>query len=212
MHEGVTIEEARWLEEESARHSSDEETPREEALEWCRRLVGRYGGADQLADLPLEDAGPCTDCTATIDVRYRIGPAVVCRHDAISRLRARRHTDEPNLANAIRGERAPDDLELWISFAAADPDITERGIRASLRLWNVDDDTTVRLVDLYADKRAIHRANALTDEILLQPLDTLPSIRCDTCNRRGPVYLVGDQALCRDDAITVLRTPTSEAA
>lgn len=146
---GVTQEEARWLEQESARHSLEAETPRDQALAYCRALVGRYGGADALATLPVEDAGPCQDGTEPhnrhdTNVRYQIGKFAVCRRHAILRLRAQ--TPEPER----KPERAPPrDLRAWV-LANAHHHTTDE-MRGLLRDWHTDSDTLIELLDLHAD-------------------------------------------------------------
>lgn len=146
---GVTIEEARWLEEESARHATQQDTPREDALQYCRRLVGRYGGADQLANLPLEDAGPCTDCNTTVEARYRIGKVTVCRHDAVLRLRAQRHADAPIAAALTPRRSMPADLHAYVAANARN--LTTSTLRAQLRDWRINDDYAIELLDLAYD-------------------------------------------------------------
>lgn len=149
MVAGVTPEEARWLNTESARDLDYQETPREQALEYCRHLVGRYGGADQLAQLPLEDAGPCADCQETVETRYRIGRYALCRHDAISRLRARAHTDKPLRTPTTYRTPIPADPHGYIVANARN--ITPRTLRTLLRDWRIDPDYAVELLDLHAD-------------------------------------------------------------
>lgn len=194
---GVTEQEARAQAEQA--RASEEETPREQALEWCRLLVGRYAGADELASLEVVDAGPCMDCARIVDARYQIGSFAICRDHAVSRIRARTHVETTSIPGPVPDEHRPDDLEHWAASVAAM--YSERAVRAALRVWAIDDDQVVELVDVYADARATIAARNQTEELLLQALDTLEDQRCDHCRTRGTVYLAGDQALCKQCTI-----------
>lgn len=196
---GVTEQEARARAERA--RQDEEETPREQALEWCRLLVGRYAGADELATLQVVDAGPCMDehTGHPVEVRYQVGRFAVCRNHAVMRIRARLNVEATDGWGYVPDERRPDDLEQWAQAVAAI--WSERAVRASLRVWNVDDDGVVETLDVYADARAIIAARQKAEELLLQQLDTLDEQRCDHCKTRGTVYLTGDQALCKQCTI-----------
>lgn len=144
---GVTPEEARWLNDESARDGEYDETPREEALDYCRTLVGRYGGADELDTLTVVDAGHCDDCKTIVDARYELGQMTLCRHDAVLRLRARRHLAEP--LELLSLEPAPVDAYGWMHANAGRH--TDFQLRTAFRRWHLDDDTQIELLDLNHD-------------------------------------------------------------
>lgn len=135
------------------------------------------------------------DCNRIVDARYQVGSFAVCRDHAVSRIRARTQTETTSIPGPVPDEHQPDNLEEWAIAAAAM--YSERAVRAALRVWAIDDDTVVELVDVYADARATIAARNQTEELLLQQLDTLEEQRCDHCKTRGTVYLAGDEALCR---------------
>jgi hypothetical protein len=216
VQEGVTwsIEEARAQAEEEARASAPP-ADYEEGLAWCRMLYARYGGPDGFAELEVADAGFCDDCirdrdsgfhkrTVTpVDVRYVFGRFTVCHDCAYARLKTRKRCAEILAGETARApiqhepplEPRPDDLQAW-ALAVSDR-YTDQAIRASLRIWHVDTDTIVELVDAAADHRRELEGRKKLLDLQLGTLDTLPDGRCDHCRKhRMPLYLHGDDALC----------------
>lgn len=142
---GVSQAEARAQAEQA--RADEEETPRHVALEWCRLLVGRYAGADELADLTVVDAGPCMDCHRIVDARYQIGAFAVCRDDAVQRIRAGKQLAQP--IPTLYDQAAPADLYGWMHANAGR--YTERALRVAFKRWAVDGDTQIELLDLNHD-------------------------------------------------------------
>ena len=148
MHDGVSVEEARADHEREAL-AAQEPADREHSLEWCRLLLARYGGANQLDEIPLETAGPCDDCTTIVDVRYQVGRYTLCRTHATLRLRARARLEAQHFEQPLRDQPPPADPHAWTVTNAGR--YTTSQLRRAFHYWGIDSDLAVELVDLAAD-------------------------------------------------------------
>lgn len=141
------------IQAERARHEQEERetaepVDREHGLEWCRFMLSRYGGADQLDTLPVVTVGPCDDCANPADPRYQLGRFQLCSLDATRRLIVRARLDEQHVPSLL-DEACPVDAHAWTIANAGRYTTVE--LQHAFTRWNIDPDLAVELVDLAAD-------------------------------------------------------------